>query len=158
MARIDGGSRRARAIRQRQLAAVGITLTVTLLATACEPSGSSPEQKVDPVISAVKAAHERVVDASARKIVTGLSWGWHVEVVLSGTEAVTSDQLGALLLAARQAGEQDPAEVDIDAADERGEVVDLEAAADDLGIRYVEIGSGIGVTRDAIDDTLGGER
>lgn len=68
---------------------------------------------------------------------------------------MTPDELGALLLAARGANGQDPAEIDIDATDEAGEVVDLTAAADALDIRYVEIGTGIGVMRDAIDDTLG---
>jgi hypothetical protein len=145
----------ARMTRPRQRAVLGLALALAFVTTACAPAGSSPEEKVDQVVSAVKAADDRVVDASARKIVTGLSWGWYVDVVLSGTEPVTPDELGAMLLAARHAGDGDPAEVDIDATDEQGDVVDLTAAADGLGVRYSEIGAGIGVLRDAIDDALG---
>ncbi len=145
----------ARMTRPRELAAAGIVLALALLTTACAPSGSSSEQNVAEVVSAVKAADDRVTDASAEESTDGLSSGWTIDIVLRGPQPGTSGELRGLLRAGRHAGGHEPAHVDFFATDETGEVVDLAAAADELGIRYSGIGSGIGATRDAIDDALG---
>lgn len=107
------------------------------------------------VVSAVTAADPRVARASAEKSIDGLSSGWIVDVVLSGNEPVTPDELSALLLAARHAGDRDPGHIDLFATDEVGASFDLTAAADTLGLRYSSIGAGIGVPADLLDDALG---
>lgn len=145
----------ARMTWPRELAAVGIALALALMTTACASPGESAEERLAQVVAAVKAADDRVTEASAEESVDGLSSGWTVDIVLSGSGPATSDELRDLLLAARHAGGHNPGHVDFFATDEGGEVVDLTAAADELGIRYSGIGSGIGATRDAIDDALG---
>ncbi|MDR6198479.1 ABC-type oligopeptide transport system substrate-binding subunit [Microbacterium sp. SORGH_AS428] len=138
--------------------AVALVLAIAMLSAACTPATSN-SGNVEPsdVVSAVKAAGPRVVDASAERTVTGLSWGWLVDAVLSGNEPVTPDELGAILLAARRAGGADPSDVDLFAKDESGTSLDLTAPADQLGLRYANIGAGIGVMRSEIDAVLGSE-
>lgn len=130
---------------------------MALLATGCAPAGNSAQERLSTVVAAVTGADERVTHASAQKSVSGLSSGWVVDIVLSGSEPVTPDEFRALLLAARHAGDYNPSHVDIFATDEAGEVVDLTAAADALGLRYSEVGSGVGIMRNAIVATLGAD-
>ncbi len=107
------------------------------------------------VVTAIKAADSRVTEASAEKSISGLSSGWVVDVVLKGAEPVSSDELSELLLAVRHAGDRDPSHVHLYATDESGASLDLTSAADALGLRYGDVGAGIGVVRSAIDETLG---
>lgn len=136
----------------------GIALAIAVLCTACAPaSRGTEEEQTAEVAAAVTAAGERVTQASAEKSIDGMSWGWTVDVVLSGSDPVTPDELSALLLAARHAGDLDPGHVDLFATDETGASFDLTAAADELGLRYSDIGAGIGVPSDLLDDALGTE-
>lgn len=142
--------------RSRRTGLTTIAVTMALLCVACAPSTKgSEEEHVADVVAAVKAADPRVVTASAEKSTSGMASGWVVDVVLSGTGGVSADELGQLLLAARHAGDRDPAHVDLFAKDEKGSSLDLAAAADELGVRYTSVGAGIGVMRSAIDETLG---
>lgn len=143
-------------MRRRRAGLAAIVVTMALLCVACAPSTrGSEEEHVSEVVAAVTAADPRVVRASAEKSTSGMASGWVVDVVLAGPEAVSADELGRLLLAARRAGDRDPAHVDLFAKDENGSSLDLTAAADELGVRYISVGAGIGVMRNAIDETLG---
>lgn len=141
---------------RRWWAVVAASVMAVVLCTACSPSsGKGEDADATTVVSAVTSADARVVSATAEQGVSGSSFGWIVDVTVSGEDPVTSDELSALLLAARHAGTRDPGHVDLYAKSQAGASLDLTAAADQLGIRYVTIGDGIGVVRDAIDDTLG---
>ena len=107
------------------------------------------------VVEAVEDADARVTDVKVEKSTDGLSVGWAVDVVLEGADAVTPEELSALLLAIRHAGDRDPGHVDLFATSPTGAAFDLQAPADALGLRYSNISTGIGVVRTAIDDALG---
>lgn len=146
----------ARMTWMRSSAFAGVVLAMAVLFTACAPaSRGSEEEQVSQVVDAVTAADPRVTRASAERSLDGFSSGWTVDVVLSGTDPVSPDELSALLLAARHAGDRDPGHIDLFATDQSGSSFDLTASADELGLRYSNFGSGIGVTRDFIDKTLG---
>ncbi|UAJ77984.1 hypothetical protein IT072_11860 [Leifsonia sp. ZF2019] len=95
------------------------------------------------------------MSATFEEGVSGTGYGWSVDVVLSGDEPVTPEELSALLLAARRAGDRDPTLIDLFATSPSGASLDLTSPADDLGVRYAEVGARIGVVRSAIDDALG---
>lgn len=145
----------ARVNPRRRFALAGIVVAVAVLCAACAPSQGTEEEHVSQVGEAVTAADQRVVSVSADKSVDGLSWGWTLDIVLSGSEPVTSDELGNVLKAARHAGDLDPGHVDVFATDEGGSSFDLTTAADGLGLRYSKVGAGISVPREMLDDTLG---
>lgn len=107
------------------------------------------------VVAAVTAADSRVTDVSAEKSTSGLSTGWIVDVVLDGADPVSSDELGEMLLAVRHAGDRDPGHVHLFATDASGVSFDLATPAEALGLRYTDVGAGIGVVRSAIDEALG---
>lgn len=141
---------------KRWWAVVAASVMAVVLCTACSPSsGKREDADASAVVSAVEAADARVVSATAEQGVSGFSFGWIVEVVVSGDDPVTSDELSALLLGARHAGSREPGHVDLFVKSQAGASLDLTAAADQLGIRYSRIGDGIDVNSDAIDDTLG---
>lgn len=143
-----------RSTRVNLAAAASLVLAATLL-TARAPTGNSEKERLATVVAAVTAADDRVIQVSAEESVDGFSFGWTIDVVLAGSEPVTPDELSALLLAARHAGDDNPGHLNLFATDKAGEVVDLTAAADGLGLRYSDFGSGIAVTRDLLDDALG---
>jgi len=127
-----------------------------VLCTACSPSsGKSGDADASAVVSAVEAADSRVASATVEQGQSGFSSGWIVEVVMSGDDPVTSDELSALLLAARHAGSREPGHIDLFTKSQSGASLDLTAAADQLGILYSKIGDGIDVSSDGIDDALG---
>lgn len=137
-------------------AAAAVVLATAMLCTACSPSSGKPDDdQASQVVAAVTAADPRVVDASAETSTSGFSSGWVVDVVLSGTEAVSSDELSALLLAARHAGDRDPGHIHLFATNQDGGSFDLTAAAQALDMPYTNVGAGLGVTSDEIDDALG---
>lgn len=146
----------ARVTWSRGSALAGVAVAIAVVCAACAPSSQGTEEEhVSDVVAAVTAADARVVRASAEKSIDGLSSGWVVDVVLSGTDPVTPDELGTLLSAARHAGDRDPGHIDLFATDKGGTSFDLTAAADTLGLRYSNIGAGIGVPTDLLDDVLG---
>ena len=81
----------ARVNPRRRFALVGIVVAVAVLCAACAPSQGTEEEHVSQVGEAVTAADQRVVSVSAEKSVDGLSWGWTLDIFLSGSEPVTSD-------------------------------------------------------------------
>ena len=107
------------------------------------------------VVEAVESADARVTDVKVEKSTDGLSVGWAVDVVLDGDDAVSPEELSALLLAVRHAGDRDTGHVDLFATTSTGASLDLTAPADALDLRYSNISTGIGVLRTAIDDALG---
>ncbi|GAA3032321.1 hypothetical protein GCM10010462_19050 [Microbacterium dextranolyticum] len=136
--------------------AVVASAAALVLCTACSGSSSdSDEARASKVVAGVTAADSRVVSASAKQSVSGFSFGWLIDLVLSGDAPVSSKELSAVLLAARHAGDPDPGHLYLYATDEAGASLDLSTAASELGIRYSTMGDGIGVVRDAIDDALG---
>ncbi len=129
-----------------------IAVAILVLCAACTPTPHvTDEQKI---AAEVMAADTRVVSASAEKSVDGFSWRWTVDVVLSGGEPVTSDELRALLLAARDAPKKEPGHLNLFATGEDGAAIDLTTAGDSLGLQYINIGSGLGVSTFLLDDAL----
>jgi hypothetical protein len=142
----------------RRALAATIALAVALACAACSgpfapPTGPS---RSDQVAAAVEAADPRVTEVAVEKSTDGFSSGWAVDVIVEGDAPVTADELSALLLAVRHAG-GDPGHVDLYAETAGGRAIDLTAAADDRGLWWSNISTGIAVTRDAIDDTLGAD-
>ncbi len=146
----------ARVTSQRRTALAGIAIAVAVLCAACAPSSQGAEEEhASEVVDAVTSADPRVARASAEKSMDGLSAGWTIDVVLSGSEPVTADELSNLLLAARHASDFDPGHIDLFATGEGGTSFELTAAADELGLRYSAVGAGIAVPTDLLDDALG---
>jgi predicted aconitase len=133
-----------------------LLLAVAVACTACAPAGpSAADDRRTAVAESVEDANDRVTDVTVAKSTDGLSVGWTVDVVVEGEPAVESDELAALLLAVRHADTSDPGHVDLFVTTSSGDSVDLTAPADELGLWYSDISTGIAVTRTAIDDVLG---
>lgn len=133
---------------------LGVTLIVYLAVAVFPSSDNGGDARVSAVVSAVEAADTRVVSATVEQSVSGFGYGWSVDVVLSGDEPVTPEELSALLLAARHAGKHDPAFIYLFATSPSGASLDLTIPADELGLRNTKVGDGVNVGRDEIDDAL----
>lgn len=160
---------------------IGATLVMVIALTcvACTPGSAAPPEESsvsgggaesegnndsegnnvseDVVAEAVREADGRVTDVTVQKSTSGLSTGWEVDVVLDDSSPVPVDELTALLLAIRRAGDADPGHIYLLATDPAGSPVDLTAAADELGIAWSEFSTGIGVVRTALDGVFGAE-
>lgn len=149
-------SRDRSAIIRTALVAV-LAVLVLLVTTACAPNGGETMADVSGIEDAVAEALPRAEAVEAERDTSGTSAGYVARITLADDAPLSADELSAVLLAMRESAPDDAGYLSVIAYDGTGdgkEAVDVEAAADELGLRYTGFFKGITVGTSNVDDTL----
>ncbi|MFT4219166.1 MAG: hypothetical protein QM611_01425 [Microbacterium sp.] len=140
---------------RRTMTAVMCVLAALWLA-ACGSGGQShPSDNNDAVRQAVLAAVDRAESVEVKGSSSGFARGLLIEAVVAGAEPLAADDLESLVLAARDASSRDPDYYRLRASTSARVVVDLTAAADELGLDWASYPDGISLTSTVVDEKYG---
>lgn len=134
-----------------------LAVLVLVVITACAPNREETMADVAGIEDAVAESLPRAEAVEVERDTSGTSTGYVARITLADDAPLSADELSSVLLAMRGSAPQDAGYLSVIAYDGTGEdkqAVDVEAAADELGLRYTGFFKGITVGTSNVDDTL----